>query len=95
MALGVGCDDRAGDGAPCRDRGILLVRQWDPNLYAFFTPASVLYAANFRAGPYFSDLQDSVSGEDAMDILYIGLIVGFVAVSIGLVYYFERLRRPQ
>ena len=30
-----------------------------------------------------------------MDILYIGLIVGFVAVSMGLAYYFERLRGPQ
>ena len=30
-----------------------------------------------------------------MDLLYVGLIVGFVAVSIGLAYYFERLRRPQ
>lgn len=30
-----------------------------------------------------------------MDILYIGLIVGFVVASIGLAYYCERLRRPQ
>jgi len=30
-----------------------------------------------------------------MDLIYIGLIIGFVAVSVGLVYYFERLRRPQ
>jgi hypothetical protein len=33
--------------------------------------------------------------ENAMDILYIGLIVGFVAASIGLAYYCERLRGPQ
>jgi uncharacterized protein YoxC len=30
-----------------------------------------------------------------MDILYIALIIGFVAVSIVLVYFFETLRRPQ
>jgi hypothetical protein len=30
-----------------------------------------------------------------MDLLYVGLIVGFVAVSCGLSFYFERLRRPQ
>lgn len=29
-----------------------------------------------------------------MDLLYIGLMVGFVAISIALVYGFERLRRP-
>jgi len=30
-----------------------------------------------------------------MDLLYVGLIIGFVAVSGGLTFYFERLRRPQ
>lgn len=30
-----------------------------------------------------------------MDILYIVLIVGFVAMSIGLTYFFEILRRPK
>ena len=30
-----------------------------------------------------------------MDFVYVALMVGFVAVSVGLVYYFERLRRPQ
>ena len=30
-----------------------------------------------------------------MDMLYIGLIIGFVAVSIGLTYFFETLRRPK
>ena len=30
-----------------------------------------------------------------MDILFIALIIGFVAVSIGLTYFFETLRRPQ
>ncbi len=30
-----------------------------------------------------------------MDFLYLGLIIGFVAVSCGLTFYFERLRRPQ
>jgi hypothetical protein len=30
-----------------------------------------------------------------MDLLYIGLMIGFVAVSCGLTFYFERLRRPQ
>jgi hypothetical protein len=29
-----------------------------------------------------------------MDLMYIGLMVGFVAISIALVYGFERLRRP-
>ena len=30
-----------------------------------------------------------------MDFLYVALMVGFVAVSIGLIYYFETLRRPK
>ena len=30
-----------------------------------------------------------------MDLLYIGLMIAFVAVSCGLTFYFERLRRPQ
>ena len=30
-----------------------------------------------------------------MDLLYVGLMVGFVAVSCALAFYFERLRRPQ
>jgi hypothetical protein len=29
-----------------------------------------------------------------MDLLYIGLLFGFAAISIALVYAFERLRRP-
>jgi len=30
-----------------------------------------------------------------MDILYIGLVVAFLALSIGLVSGFEKLRRPK
>ena len=30
-----------------------------------------------------------------MDYLYLGLMVGFVALSVGLVYFFETLRRPK
>jgi len=30
-----------------------------------------------------------------MDLLYVGLIVGFVAISVALTFYFDRLRRPQ
>jgi len=30
-----------------------------------------------------------------MDMLYIALIVGFVALSVALARYFETLRRPQ
>ena len=30
-----------------------------------------------------------------MDIIYIGLIAGFIVLSIGLTYFCERLRRPQ
>lgn len=30
-----------------------------------------------------------------MDILYVALMVGFFAVSVGLVYFFEILRRPK
>jgi hypothetical protein len=30
-----------------------------------------------------------------MDFVYVALMVGFVAISVGLVYFFERLRRPQ
>jgi hypothetical protein len=29
-----------------------------------------------------------------MDFLYLGLILGFFAISVVLVYGFERLRRP-
>jgi hypothetical protein len=29
-----------------------------------------------------------------MDIVFIGLIVGFFALSVALVHGFERLRRP-
>jgi hypothetical protein len=29
-----------------------------------------------------------------MDLVYLGLIIGFCAVSAALVYGFERLRRP-
>jgi hypothetical protein len=29
-----------------------------------------------------------------MDIVYLGLIVGFFAISAALVYALERLRRP-
>ena len=30
-----------------------------------------------------------------MDYLYLGLMIGFVALSIGLIYFFETLRRPK
>jgi vacuolar-type H+-ATPase subunit I/STV1 len=30
-----------------------------------------------------------------MDILYLALLIGFVALSVGLVYFFENLRRPK
>ena len=30
-----------------------------------------------------------------MDLLFVGLIIGFVAVSCGLTFYFEHLRGPQ
>jgi len=30
-----------------------------------------------------------------MDLIYLGLMIGFVAVSCALTFYFERLRRPQ
>jgi hypothetical protein len=30
-----------------------------------------------------------------MDILYIVLMIGFVALSIGLTYFFETLRRSK
>lgn len=29
-----------------------------------------------------------------MDFLYLGLVIGFFALSVGLVYGCERLRRP-
>jgi hypothetical protein len=29
-----------------------------------------------------------------MDLLYLALLVGFTAISVALVYGFERLRRP-
>jgi hypothetical protein len=43
----------------------------------------------------FSTRKIPVPGEDAMDILYIALMIGFVALSIGLTYFFETLRRPK
>ncbi len=30
-----------------------------------------------------------------MDVLYVALMIGFVALSVGLVYFFETLRRPK
>jgi hypothetical protein len=30
-----------------------------------------------------------------MDFVYLALTVGFFAATIGLVYFFETLRRPQ
>jgi hypothetical protein len=30
-----------------------------------------------------------------MDYLYLGLMIGFVALSIGLTHFFETLRRPK
>ncbi len=30
-----------------------------------------------------------------MDFLYVALIIGFVALSIGLTYFCETLRRPK
>jgi len=30
-----------------------------------------------------------------MDFVYIALMAGFFVVSVGLVYAFEKLRRPQ
>jgi hypothetical protein len=30
-----------------------------------------------------------------MDILYLALLIGFFALSVGLVYFFETLRRPK
>jgi hypothetical protein len=31
----------------------------------------------------------------AMDILFLAVLIGFVAVSVGLTYFFETLRRPK
>ena len=36
-----------------------------------------------------------VPGENAMDVVYIALIVGFFALSMGLIYFFEALRGPK
>jgi hypothetical protein len=30
-----------------------------------------------------------------MDFLYVALMMGFVALSVGLTYFFETLRRPK
>jgi len=30
-----------------------------------------------------------------MDYLYLGLMIGFVAISVVLTYFFETLRRPK
>jgi hypothetical protein len=63
-----------------------------PNLYGIFTGGCVTYTGFLRARRYILHLRVQ---ENAMDFIYVGLIVGFVALSIGLVYYCERLRRPQ
>jgi hypothetical protein len=30
-----------------------------------------------------------------MDVLYIALMIGFFALSVGLTYFFDTLRRPK
>ena len=69
-------------------------------LYAIFISLFVFYTAFLYARAYISVSWIStgfrfVPGENAMDILYIALMVGFVALSIGLTYFFETLRRPK
>ena len=54
---------------------------------------NISYAVAPQTPPFRA--RKTCSGEDDMDLLYVGLIVGFVAVSCGLTYYFERLRRSQ
>jgi hypothetical protein len=70
------------------------------SLYAIFISSGVFYTAFLYDPAYISASQIStsfrfVSGENAMDILYIALMIGFIALSIGLTYFFETLRRPK
>ena len=80
----------------CRVNGSPLLR----SLYAIFTPARIFYTAFLCVTAYIPislivTADRFVSGENTMDILYIALIIGFVALSIALIHFFETLRRPQ
>ena len=66
---------------------------FDP--YAFFIRRPANFSAPLHRKPHHSSNAKTCSGDDDMDLLYVGLIIGFVAVSGGLTFYFERLRRPQ
>ena len=68
--------------------------------YAIFTPSRLFYTAYLYDHAYILVTRiltrcRFVPGEDAMDILFIALMVGFVAVSMGLTYFLENLRRPK
>jgi hypothetical protein len=54
------------------------------NLYDFYTLPARLCAS----------IMEFAHKDLVMDFLYLGLILGFFAISAVLVYGFERLRRP-
>jgi hypothetical protein len=67
------------------------------NLYPAFTGADRIFTPSLCAAGHHDarccmhvhELETAM-----MDLLYIGLLVGFAAISVALVYGFERLRRP-
>jgi hypothetical protein len=71
-----------------------------PSLYTIFTRSPLVYTAFLRPGAYISGNEtladcEFASGENVMDILYIALIIGFIAVTVALTYFCETLRRPK
>jgi len=69
------------------------------SLRHFYVFAPILYGVFIQPRLYFRQLIFSsfkfVPGDNEMDVLYIALMIGFVALSIGLTYFFETLRRPK
>ena len=68
-------------------------------LHDLYAGTNILYGVFIWLRLYFKQVNCCrlwfVSGENIMDMLYIALIVGFVALSVALARYFETLRRPQ
>ncbi len=81
------------DAGKSRDYLIWITWRWR-FLHNFYAAPVNLYGVFICRSLYFG-CTNYVPGDDAMDLLYIALMIGFVAVSVGLTYYLERLRRPQ
>jgi hypothetical protein len=62
------------------------------NPYEFFIPSPAVFSARLHRKSHYFTHAKIRSGEGDMDLLYVGLIVGFVAISCALTFYLERLR---